>query len=100
MNYLLLLLATTAGISAQTVLVGPAIRNGGFEEADGTNFATTPYWESYFPEGDTTDPVLNTFPNTGSLRGFANGYQGTGNRIHPTQTIPLAEGSVTQGGRP
>lgn len=104
MKTLSLLLGLAALASAQTTLISPTIRNGGFEDADGSNFATTPYWDSYFAEAVNEDPVLTSRPRSGSLRGFASGYIDTGDgatRIHPSQTIPatawtIAEGDVFQ----
>lgn len=86
-------------LCAQTLLISPtsSLRNGGFEDANGTNYASVPFWESYFPEGDTTDPVLTTFPKSGNLRSFTNGFQGLGNRTHPSQTIPSSEWIVQEG---
>ena len=94
----LLLAASIAPLSAQTVLIGPAVRNGDFEDADGTSFATTPFWDSYLPEADADDPVSAVNPRTGTLRGLASGYLGTTpNRIHPSQTIPATDWSIAEG---
>ncbi|MDQ8191557.1 sulfatase-like hydrolase/transferase [Roseibacillus persicicus] len=93
----LFLSAFSSAALAQTVLISPTVRNGGFEDVDSTSFATTPFWESYFPEADAVDLVLPTNPKSGSLRGFVNGYQGSGTRIHPAQTIPAAEWTVAEG---
>jgi hypothetical protein len=91
-------------LHAQTVLIGhsPSIRNGGFEDANGTNFATTPFWDSYFSEAEEVDMVLASNPRTGALRGFASGYiAAAGNpaapRVHPTQTIPAADWTIEAG---
>ncbi len=100
MKSLPLLLGLGALASAQTTLIGPGIRNGGFEGANGTDFASTPYWDSYFPEAETEDPVLASRPRSGSLRGFASGYIDTGDgapRIHPSQTIPTADWTIAEG---
>lgn len=77
-----------------------SLRNGGFEDADGTDFATTPFWDSYFAEGDAEDPVGNTDPHTGSLHSMASGWAdiGTGDpRVHPSQTIPAATHTIAEG---
>lgn len=68
-----------------------SIRNGGFEDADGTNFSTTPFWDSVFPEAAEIDPVLATRARTGNLRSFVSGSTGDGIPIHLTQTIPAAD---------
>lgn len=92
------LAALVTPLAAQTVLIGPAIRNGGFEDVDGTNFATTPFWDSYFAEANAEDPVSAVNPRSGMLRGLAGGFQGTsGNRIHPSQTIPAADWTIAEG---
>lgn len=92
----------SSSVMAQTILIGssPSVRNGGFEDANGTNFSNTPFWDSYYSEGAASDPVLNTNPRTGSLRGFANGSIDTGGgtpRIHPSQTIPATDWTIAEG---
>ncbi len=94
---LLSLLLLTSCLPAQTVLISSTVRNGGFEDIDATNFATTPFWESYFPESDSVDPVFSTTPNNGSLHTFANGFQGSRRRIHPAHTIPAAAWTIQEG---
>jgi arylsulfatase A-like enzyme len=94
----LLLAVLIAPLSAQTVLIGPTVRNGGFEDADGSSFATTPFWDSYYPEADAEDPVSAVNPRSGTLRGLASGYLGTTpNRIHLSQTIPATDWTIAEG---
>ena len=92
-------LGCTTSISAQTVLISPnaSVRNGGFEDADGSDFSSVPFWESYFAEGAASDPISGANPKSGLLRSFTNGYQGTGNRIHPSQIIPAGTWTIEAG---
>lgn len=103
-------LATVAA-SAQTVLIDfddgiagngihdASVRNGGFEEGTaGQTFAQTPAWSSYFsPEGDSSTLTLNSNVRTGSLRGLASGWSGTGTRQHPAVTIPASVWTIAAG---
>lgn len=87
-------------LTGQTTLISPTIRNGGFEDQDASDFASTPFWDSYFPEGSDEDPVLATRPRSGRLRGFASGFLDTGDgspRIHPSQTIPANDWTIAEG---
>jgi len=93
-------------LSAQTILIDyddgnpgngihdSSIRNGGFEDVDGSDFATTPYWESYFSEGNGEDPVLANNPKTGSLHGVTSGWNNTGLRSQLSQVIPAADWTI------
>jgi hypothetical protein len=75
-----------------------SVRNGGFE--DGTlndTYPDTPFWDSFFPEGDTATPILGSNTHTGLLRGFATGFGGSGNRVHPTQIIPSSDWVISAG---
>ncbi len=76
-----------------------SVRNGGFEEgSNGQSFADTPVWSSYFsPEGDSSGLTSNTNVATGSLRGLANGFSLTGDRQHPTITIPASDWTIAAG---
>lgn len=74
-----------------------SIRNGGFEDADGSDFSSTPFWDAYFPEGAASDVTLNTQPHTGTLRSFTTGLLGAGSRIHPSQVIPAGLWTIEAG---
>lgn len=75
-----------------------SIRNGGFEDGGVTQtFAETPFWSSYFAEGDDSNFTLSSDVQTGALRGLASGFSGTGTRRHPTNTIPAADWTISAG---
>lgn len=97
--FLALSLTLSTATLGQTTLISPisSVRNGGFEDANGTSFATVPFWESYFAEGASADPISTTNPKSGALRSFTNGFQGVGNRIHPSQIIPAATWTIQEG---
>jgi arylsulfatase A-like enzyme len=82
---------------AETTLISRALRNGGFEAADGTDFASVPDWDSYFAEGNATDPVTSADPRTGSLRGMASGWSATGTRVHLAQTFSAVQWTIAEG---
>eukprot|EP00095_Tigriopus_kingsejongensis_P009483 snap_masked-scaffold2988_size10843-processed-gene-0.1 protein:Tk09483 transcript:snap_masked-scaffold2988_size10843-processed-gene-0.1-mRNA-1 annotation:"secreted sulfatase" len=71
-----------------------SVRNGGFEDFNSTNFATTPFWDSVFPAGNASDPTLSARSRTGSLRSFVSGSLGTGTQIHLAQTIPATAANL------
>ncbi len=110
-KFLTTLLATSllfagGGQAALTVLIGfvddegsgQSIRNGGFEEGEaGDTFAETPFWSSFFPEGDDSTLTMSSNVKTGELRGTASGWSGTGTRQHPTQTIPASAWTIAAG---
>jgi hypothetical protein len=76
-----------------------SVRNGGFEEGTaGQSFADTPFWSSYLsPEGDTSQLTFSTNVGTGSLRGAASGFSGTGTRQQPTIPIPASAWTISAG---
>ncbi len=77
---------------------GQSIRNGGFEEGEaGQTFAETPFWSSFFSEGDNSTLTIAGNTSTGDLRGLASGWSGTGTRQHPTQTIPASAWTIAAG---
>lgn len=75
-----------------------SVRNGGFEDADSTNFSTTHFWDSVFPNAENLDPTLSTKSRSGSQRSFASGSLGNGIQIHLEQTL-TTEIAKLQAGR-
>ncbi len=74
------------------------IRNGGFEGAAANQpLSAAAPWTSYFAESDSTPAILDTSPRTGNRRAIASGWQGSGNRVHPSQTFPAETWTIQAG---
>lgn len=96
-NPIAISLLFAGGLAAQTVLISPTERNGGFEIADSNTFRDAPFWDSYFSEGDAFNPFLSDAPQNGSFHGSASGFQAPGRRRHPVQTIPASIWTIQEG---
>lgn len=94
------LLVSSTAFSGLIVLVNPetGLRNGGFEgDLAAETFTAAPFWDSYFPEGASAVAVVGTDPRSGARHALISGYQGSGNRLQPSQTISSAEWMIAEG---
>lgn len=92
--------------AAPVTLIDPLapLRNGGFEDNGGfeedaaaQTLTAAPWWDSYFAEGDAALALTNETPRSGLRHALMTGYQGTGNRVHPSQTIDAATWTIEEG---